>query len=97
MSDDSDSNEAENLYDEVRRLEGHIEHVNEKIADLGIEAGDDAETLQEKGLSATEIRAAKRYTQVMFSIANEVQEFQENTDDEDDDGGSGFKVDGTLR
>jgi len=94
MSENDESDEAVNLYDEVRRLEGHIEYVNEKITDLGIEPGDDAETLQEKGLSATEIRAAKRYTQVMFSISNEVQEFQENMDDDDD--GSSFKVDGTL-
>ena len=96
MSENDESEEAANLYDEVRRLEGHIEHVNEKIADLGIEKGDSAEELQEKGLSATEIRAAKRYTQVMFSIANEVEEFHEDDDDDDDDG-SGFKVSGTLQ
>lgn len=96
MSDDSDSDEAENLYDEVRRLEGHIEHVNEEIAALGIERGDEADDLQEKGLSATEIRAAQRYTKLMHAIANEVQDHREETDD-DDDGGSSFKVDGTLR
>jgi len=98
MSENDESEEAENLYDEVRRLEGHIEHVNEKIADLGIEQGDTADELQEKGLSATEIRAATRYTKLMTALANEVQEYHDETDSDYDDGsGSSFKVDGTLR
>lgn len=96
MSDDDTDSDAVNIYDEVRRLEGHIEHVNELIKDLGIEQGDDASDLRKKGLSATEIRAAKRYTQMMHALANEVMRHRDETDDDDDDGSS-FKVEGTLR
>lgn len=95
MSDSDSSEEEVTPYEEVRRLEGHIEYVNELIVELGIEEDDDADDLAEKGLSANEIRAATRYTQLMHSIANEVVDARD--DDDDDDGGSGFKVDGTLR
>lgn len=94
---DSDSEEEDvTAYEEVRRLEGHIEYVNELIVELGIEEDDTADDLADKGLSATEIRAARRYTQLMHSIANEVSKARDD-DDDDDDGGSSFKVDGTLR
>jgi len=95
MSNSNTSEEEVTPYEEVRRLEGHIEYVNELIVELGIEEDDTADDLAEKGLSATEIRAAKRYTQLMHSIANEVVDARD--DDDDDDGESGFKVDGTLR
>lgn len=95
MSDSDTSEEEVTPYEEVRRLEGHIEYVNELIVELGIEEDDTADDLAEKGLSANEIRAAKRYTKLMHSIANEVVDARD--DDDDDDDGSGFKVDGTLR
>jgi len=97
MSDDNTDTEATTVYEEVRRLEGHIEHVTKEIADLGVEEGDTVSDLREKGLSATQIRAAKRYTKVMHSIANKVAEYRDSDDNDDDDDGSSFKVDGTLR
>lgn len=96
MSNSGNEDEDVTPYEEVRRLEGHIEYVNELIVELGIEEEDTADDLADKGLSANEIRAAKRYTQLMHSIANEVSKARDD-DDDDDDGGSSFKVDGTLR
>jgi hypothetical protein len=96
MSDSNDSEEI-SAYEEVRRLEGHLEHVNEVIANLGIEEDDTVDDLAEKGLDATEIRAAKRYTELMHSIANEVIEARDSDDDDNDDDGSSFMVDKTLR
>lgn len=94
MSDDSGD---ENIYDEVKKLEAQIKHINQKIADLGIEPGDDASDLKEKELSATEIRAARRYTSMMHKLADEVQKHRDDDDDDDDDDGSSFKVEGTLK